>query len=126
MGQGPLFEKMNSEVVITLIYDALYRLGFKAKHSGFFYLSYSVLLCVDAGTDQIPDERLHAEVARHYRTSPEIVGARIHAAILNVWKTDRDRMQVMMERRSGRRPSDREILAYLYRYITGQHLKGQA
>ena len=123
MGQSPPFEKMNSEILITLIYDALYRLGFKAKHSGFFYLSYSVLLCVDAGTDQIPDERLHAEVARHYRTSPEIVDARIHAAILNVWKTDRDRMQVMMERRSERRPSDREILAYLYRYITGQHLK---
>ena len=37
---------MESEALIVLIYDALYRLGFKANHTGFFYLTYAVLLCV--------------------------------------------------------------------------------
>lgn len=114
---------MNSEALIPLIYDALYRLGFRANHSGFFYLSYSVLLCIHEGTDQIPAVRLHAEVARHYRTSPQTVSTRIHAAVAKVWKTDRIRMKDMMGDCLERCPSDREILAYLYRYITEQHLE---
>ena len=116
---------MNSEALITLIYDALYRMGFRANHSGFFYLSYSVLFCIQEGTDQIPDMQLHAEVARHYRTSPQTVSTRIHAAVMKVWKTDRIRMKGMMGDCLKRCPSDREILAYLYRYITEQDLEKQ-
>lgn len=114
---------MNSEALITLIYDALYRLGFKANHSGFFYLSYSVLFCIHEGTDQIPAMRLHTEVAQHYRTSPQTVNDQIHAVVAKVWKTDRIRMKAIMGDCLKRRPSNREILAYLYRYITGQDLE---
>ena len=114
---------MNSEALVTLIHDALYRLGFRANHSGFFYLSYSVLFCIHEGTDQIPAMRLHAEAARHYRTSPQTVNVQIHAAVVKVWQTDRARMKAMMGLCSERRPSNREILAYLYRYITGQDLE---
>ena len=114
---------MNSEALVTLIHDALYRLGFRANHSGFFYLSYSVLFCIHEGTDQIPAVRLHAEVARHYRTSPQTVSTQIHAAVTKVWKTDRIRMKAIMGDCLKRCPSDREILAYLYRYITEQHLE---
>ena len=116
---------MNSEALITLIYDALYRMGFRANHSGFFYLSYSVLFCIQEGTDQIPDMQLHAEVARHYRTSPQTVSTQIHAAVTKVWKTDRIRMKAIMGDCLKRCPSDREILAYLYRYITEQDLEKQ-
>lgn len=116
---------MNSEALITLIYDALYRLGFRANHSGFFYLSYTVFFCIHEGNDQIPAMRLHAEVARHYRTSPQTVNVQIHAAVVKVWKTNRIRMKAMMGDCLGRCPSDREILTYLYRYITEQGLKKQ-
>ena len=116
---------MNSEALITLIYDALYRLGFRANHSGFFYLSYSVLFCIHEGTDQIPAMRLHAEAARHYRTSPQTVNAQIHAVVAKVWKTDRIRMKAIMGDCLKRCPSDREILAYLYRYVTEQDLEKQ-
>ena len=116
---------MNSEALITLIYDALYRMGFRANHSGFFYLSYSVLFCIQEGTDQIPAMRLHDEVARHYRTSPQTVSTQIHAAVTKVWKTDRIRMKAIMGDCLKRCPSDREILAYLYRYITEQDLEKQ-
>lgn len=114
---------MNSEALITLIYDALYRLGFRANHSGFFYLSYSVLLCVSAGTDGIPTVCLHTEVAQHYRTSPQTVNDQIHAVVAKVWKTDRIRMKAIMGDCLKRCPSDREILAYLYRYVTEQDLE---
>ena len=114
---------MDSEALITLIYDALYSLGFRANHSGFFYLSYSVLFCIQEGTDQIPDMQLHAEVARHYRTSPQTVSTQIHAAVTKVWKTHRIRMKAIIGDCLERCPSDREILAYLYRYITEQHLE---
>lgn len=116
---------MNSEQLITLIYDALYRMGFKANHTGFFYLSYSVFLCVQEGSGRFSAARLPVSVARHYRTSPETVNTQLHAAVIKVWKTDRDRMEAMMGHRLERRPSDTEILAYLYRYITGQTLEGR-
>ena len=111
---------MESEALIVLIYDALYRLGFKANHTGFFYLSYAVLLCVHAGTDQISDVRLRTRVAWHYRATTQTVKDRVHAAVTKVWETDRARMEHGMGHRLERRPSDREILSYLYRYVTGQ------
>ena len=116
---------MNSEQLITRIYDALYRMGFKANHTGFFYLSYSVFLCVWEGSGWFSAAQLPVRVARHYRTSLETVTTQIHAAVIKVWKTDRDRMEAMMGHRLERRPSDTEILAYLYRYITGQTLEGR-
>ena len=116
---------MNSEALVTLIHDALYRLGFRANHSGFFYLSYSVLFCIHEGTDQIPAMRLHAEAARHYRTSPQTVNDQIHAVVAKVWKTDRIRMKAIMGDCLKRCPSDIEILAYLYRYVTEQDLEKQ-
>ena len=114
---------MNSEQLIIRIYDALYHMGFKANHTGFFYLSYSVLLCIQEGSGWFSAAQLSAKVARHYRTSPETVTARLHAAVVKVWNTDRDRMEAMVGHRLERRPSDTEILAYLYRYITGRSLE---
>ena len=64
-------------------------------------------------------------VCRHYRTSPQTVSTRIHAAVMKVWKTDRIRIKAMMGDCLKRRPSDREIIAYLYRYITEQDLEKQ-
>ena len=114
---------MNSEQLIIRIYDALYHMGFKANHTGFFYLSYSVLLCIQEGSGWFSAAQLSARVARHYRTSPGTVTAQIHAAAIKVWNTDRDRMEAMVGHRLERRPSDTEILAYLYRYITGRSLE---
>ena len=114
---------MNSEQLIIRIYDALYRMGFKAKRTGFFYLSYSVLLCIEEGSDRFSASQLLVKVAKHYRTSPKTVSAMIHAAVIKVWTTDRDRMEAMAGYRLERRPSDTEILAYLYRYITGRTLE---
>ena len=51
------------------------------------------------------------------------MNAQIHAVVDKVWQTDRARMKAMMGLCSERRPSNREILAYLYRYITGQDLE---
>ena len=113
---------MNSEQLITQIYDALYRMGFKANHTGFFYLSYSVFLCVQEGSGWFSAAQLPVRVARHYRTSPETVTARLHAAVTKVWNTDRYQMEAMMGHGLESRPSDTEILAYLYRYITGRTL----
>ena len=101
----------------------LYRMGFKANHTGFFYLSYSVLLCIEEGSDRFSASQLPVKVAKHYRTSPETVSAMIHTAVIKVWTTDRDRMEAMVGHRLERRPSDTEILAYLYRYITGRTLE---
>lgn len=117
--------EMNSEALIVLIYDALYRLGFRANHTGFFYLSYSVLLCVRADTDQIPAAQLRAEVAWHYGTTPQTVKDQIHAAVTKVWRTDRAQMEHAMRQRLERRPRDEEILTYLYGYITGQDMERQ-
>ena len=114
---------MNSERLITQIYDALYRMGFRANHTGFFYLSYPVFLCVQEGSGWFSAAQLPVKVARHYRTSPETVTTQLHAAASKVWNTDRYRMEAMMGRCLKSRPSDTEILAYLYRYITGQTLE---
>ena len=114
---------MNSEQLITRIYDALYRMGFRANHTGFFYLSYSVFLCVQEDSGLFSAARLSVRVARHYRTSPETVTTQLHAAVTKVWNTDLYRMEAVMGRCLKSRPSDAEILAYLYRYITGRTLE---
>lgn len=114
---------MNGEILITWIYDALYRMGFKANHSGFFYLSRSVFLCIYEGSNRIPAARLRAEVARHYQTTPQTVKKQIHAAVTKVWRTDPAQMEAMMGHPLESRPSDAEILAYLYGYITGRKLE---
>ena len=82
-GSGPRStRKMKPEELITLIYDALYRLGFKGDCTGFFFLSYSAFLCATRPEDAPATPAwLYPIVAHYYHTDMQTVRAHIRTAI---------------------------------------------
>lgn len=110
---------MDDETLLTQIYDALYEIGFKANHSGFFYLSHAVFLCVRESDRWTSEMELWSAVAQHYHTTPQTVKTQLHAALTTAWRIHKVQMKNKIGDRLDRQPSDTKILAYLYRYITG-------
>lgn len=107
--------------LIVLIYDALYRIGFKADCTGFFFLSYSTYLCLyELKTCNVISERLHFRVAEHYNTTPDIVEQHIHSTILKVWSTNPWKLNQLGEHCSATYPSETEIIQYLYQSMENQ------
>ena len=110
------------ESSIVLIYDALYRMGFKANCTGFFYLSYSVYLCICRPGPVIIDTGwLYQKVSRHYGTPLATIQERVRTAVTTAWRTHRQQMEEIAGCPLKKQPRDTEVLAILYRYITDRY-----
>ena len=106
------------ELSIALIYDALYRMGFKADRTGFFYLSYSVYLCLlspEAG--MFSREWLYPKVGRHYRTQLPNIRQQVDRQISRAWRNGKKKMEEIAERPLEKCPNDMEIIRYLYQFM---------
>lgn len=106
------------ELSIVLIYDALYRMGFKANSTGFFYLSYSVYLCILYPETRIfSREWLYSKVERHYRTQLQNIRQQVDREISRAWRNGKKKMEEIAERPLERCPNDVEIIRYLYQFL---------
>ncbi len=96
---------------LTQIYDLLYRLGVTANYTGFFHVSYAVLLA-----SQQPDRLLlvtkwlYPDVARHYNTTWKAVERNIRTVIAIVW---RSRRALLCELAQGELPSKPRAAQFL-------------
>lgn len=106
------------EFSIVLIYDALCRMGFKADRTGFFYLSYSVYLCIlYPETSTFSREWLYPKVERHYRTQLQNVCQQVDREISRAWRNGKRKMEEIAEHPLERCPNDMEIIRYLYQFV---------
>ncbi|MFQ8982953.1 MAG: sporulation initiation factor Spo0A C-terminal domain-containing protein [Evtepia sp.] len=62
------------EMVLTEIYDLLYRLGITANYTGFFHMGYAVKLCCERPERLLMVTKwVYPEVAKHYQTNGRAV-----------------------------------------------------
>lgn len=114
--------KQELKLSITLIYDALYRMGFKANSTGFFYLSYSVYLCVCYPDDKMfSREWLYQKVGLRYHTHLRDIHQQVETIIIRAWKKDNKKIAKMAGQELEKRPSDMEIIWYLYQFVMAQY-----
>ena len=105
---------MKPEELITLIYDALYRLGFKGDCTGFFFLSYSAFLCATRPADAPATPAwLYPIVAHYYHTDMQTVRAHIRTAITRAWRTRGDQIKAGMGPSQRRQPTEWEMIGFL-------------
>ena len=108
---------------ITLIYDALYRMGFKANCTGFFYLSYSLYLCFCCPEPKtLSTGWIYPKVSQHYQTRLQNIRPQIEAAISRAWQKDDKKIAEITGRSLEKCPSDIEIIWYLYEFIAAQYI----
>ena len=105
-------------ISIVLIYGALYRMGFKADCTGFFYLSYSVYLCLlYSGIRVFSREWLYPKVGWHYRTHTENICRQVDDAIFQAWSRGKREMEKIAGCPLEKCPNDMEIVGYLYQFV---------
>lgn len=106
---------------VALVYDALYRMGFKADRTGFFYLSYSVYCCLCFPAFRpVTTAWLYPEVAKHYRVPLQRVQEDVSTAIRRAWRNNREKIEYIAGFPMENCPVDTEIICYLYSYIVAQ------
>lgn len=111
------------EFSIVLIYDALYRMGFKGDRSGFFYLSYTVYLCITrSASTSLTTDWLYQAVAGHYHTTTETVQQRIEKSIARAWRTHPRQVESIAGHPLERCPRDTEVIRYVYRYLMDKYV----
>lgn len=105
-------------ISIVLIYDALYRMGFKAECTGFFYLSYSVYLCLlYPGIGAFAREWIYPKAGWHYHTNVENICRQVDDAIFQAWSNSRREMEEIAGCPLEKCPNDMEIVGYLHRFV---------
>ena len=102
---------VNQEVEV---YDLLYRLGVTANYTGFFHVSYAVILCIERQERLLLVTKwLYPEVARQYGTNWKAVERNIRTGISVIWEHN----PVLLERLAGRslptKPRNAQFLAIL-------------
>ena len=73
-------------MVLTEIYDLLYRLGITANYTGFFHMGYAVKLCCERPERLLMVTKwVYPEVAKRFNTTPSRVERAIRHAIEVAW-----------------------------------------
>ena len=77
---------VNQEVEV---YDLLYRLGVTANYTGFFHVSYAVILCIERQERLLLVTKwLYPEVARQYGTNWKAVERNIRTVSGVIWRSN--------------------------------------
>ena len=103
---------------LSEIYDLLYRLGVTANYTGFFYITYAVLLCAER-----PDRLLlvtkwlYPEVAKRYDTNWKAVERNIRITVSLAWENNRPLLERMAYRPLIRQPCVSAFLAMTTQYL---------
>ena len=74
-------------MVLTEIYDLLYRLGITANYTGFFHMGYAVKLCCERPERLLMVTKwVYPEVAKHYQTNGRAVERNIRTVGKVLWE----------------------------------------
>ena len=77
-------------MVLTEIYDLLYRLGITANYTGFFHMGYAVKLCCERPERLLMVTKwVYPEVAKHYQTNGRAVERNIRTVGKVLWEQNR-------------------------------------
>ena len=91
-------------MVLTEIYDLLYRRGITANYTGFFHMGYAVKLCCERPERLLMVTKwVYPEVAKHYQTNGRAVERNIRTVGKVLWEQNRP----ALERLAGRPLSDK-------------------
>ena len=97
-------------------------MGFKADCTGFFFLAYGAYLYI---TEPMCSSTFagiyHPNTANHYHTDAESVHNRIEEAINRAWRTNREQMVAALRCPQTKRPTEWDIIHYIYKRILGGH-----
>ncbi len=104
--------------MITKIHELLGRLGITANYTGFFYVSYAVLLAVeDIERLSLVTKRLYPEVASHYNTTALCVERNIRTVIHTAWAQNPQFMSQFTNGQETGKPTVSQFIAILTTYI---------
>lgn len=96
----------------------LYRIGLKAKHSSFFYVSYALFLTAQqSDSPHLSTEPIFSMVAKRYNTTPECVVEGVRRVIADVWKMHRELLLALSPQPLEHRPKPKEFIAILLPHI---------
>lgn len=99
---------------MTDINDLLYSLGLTANYTGFFHMSYAVLLCVEQPERLLLVTKwLYPEVAKLYKTNWKVVERNIRTAGDVIWRENQFLLEEMAHRKLERKPRNAQLLAIL-------------
>ena len=98
----------------TEIYDLLYRLGVTANYTGFFHMSYAVMLCAEQpGRLLLVTKWLYPEVAKQYRTNWKAVERNIRTVGDIIWRENRPLLEELARRPLEGKPRNAQLLAII-------------
>ena len=81
-------------MVLTEIYDLLYRLGITANYTGFFHMGYAVKLCCERPERLLMVTKwVYPEVAKHYQTNGRAVERNIRTVGKVLWEQNRPALE---------------------------------
>lgn len=101
-------------MILTDIYDLLYRLGVTGNYTGFFHTAYAVSLCAEQ-----PDRLLlvtkwlYPEVAKQYKTKWQSVERNIRTVGNIIWRENRPLLEELARRPLVQKPRNAQLLAIL-------------
>jgi len=105
---------MNTESMLSDVYDLLYRLGLTANYTGFFHTSYAVLLCVQTPEKLLlVTKNLYPEIAKRYHTNWRAVERNLRTASSIIWKSNRPLLESLARRPLSEKPRPAQLLAIL-------------
>ena len=105
---------MTDDVLLTLIYDRLYRLGLAASYAGFFHTARAVLLaCREPYRLTCVTKWLYPEVADHYGTTWHAVERSIRYSISILWEAHPNRLRDLSEDLLSGKPAPAKFIAML-------------
>ena len=109
---------MNAIPDIVEVYVLLYRLGFSATSTAFFYLSYAVYLAaLNPHWLVKPSQRLYPEVANQYHADPLQVVRSIDAFACDSWHRNAVFLRSLTCLSLTAAPTSAQFLRILARYI---------
>ena len=102
------------EMVLTEIYDLLYRLGITANYTGFFHMGYAVKLCCERPERLLMVTKwVYPEVAKHYQTNGRAVERNIRTVGKVLWEQNRPALEQLAGRPLSDKPGNAQLLAML-------------
>ena len=101
-------------MVLTEIYDLLYRLGITANYTGFFHMGYAVKLCCERPERLLMVTKwVYPEVAKHYQTNGKAVERNIRTVGKVLWEQNRPAREQLAGRPLSDKPGNAQLLAML-------------
>ena len=100
-------------MVLTEIYDLLYRLGITANYTGFFHMGYAVKLCCERPERLLMVTKWVYPIGERFGTTPARVERNIRTVGKVLWEQNRPALEQLAGRPLSDKPGNAQLLAML-------------